>query len=411
MPLEKGSSQATISKNIKELIEAGHSAEQAEAIAYKQAGRDTVDSAREVDNNGWVEVKNNPLSREGVFPYSGSQVGKDPEKIYNVYRPAAELSNTETLESLKLIPWINDHVMLGASENGLTPAEQKGVEGVVGEEVYFKDGILYGNIKMFSENLADLIENGKKQLSAGYRCVYEFVTGNFNGQPYDAIQKNIRFNHLALVDEGRMGKEVAVLDQAVFTYDSIEILKELGTMDKDEEQKKAMDAMSAQLAKALDDIEDLKKKAEEKKAEDGIKGIKGLDEEEEEGKKAEEKKAEDADENEEKEKEAAMDAAMDAKLQSFKKNILIEASAKNELASKLSFHIGTFDHADKTLQEVAEYGVEKLGLACPKGSEKIALDGYLHKRTVDTQGYALDAAADSSIKAGSLLNNFINSNK
>ncbi len=37
MPLEKGSSKKTISKNIAELIRAGHPADQAAAIAYEEA--------------------------------------------------------------------------------------------------------------------------------------------------------------------------------------------------------------------------------------------------------------------------------------------------------------------------------------------------------------------------------------
>ena len=38
MPLEKGSSQEVISKNIEELVKAGHPQKQAAAIAYKEAG-------------------------------------------------------------------------------------------------------------------------------------------------------------------------------------------------------------------------------------------------------------------------------------------------------------------------------------------------------------------------------------
>lgn len=42
MPLKKGSSEEDISSNIAELVRAGHAQKQAEAIAYKVAGRDVA---------------------------------------------------------------------------------------------------------------------------------------------------------------------------------------------------------------------------------------------------------------------------------------------------------------------------------------------------------------------------------
>lgn len=367
----------------------------------------STESERILDGNGWMEVKNNPLSKVGVFPYSGAQIGADPSKIYQVLRPEEELSNPEALESFKLLPFIDDHEMLGSSAAGLTPAEKKGVEGVIGEEVYFKDGIVYANIKVFSEHLGDLIEAGKKQLSAGYRCMYEMASGVWNGIPYDAIQRNIRGNHLALVDEGRMGKEVAVLDK--FTFDTIFNKEELQMTKEALDAKAAMDARFEKICDwaekkiAQDEAEEEKKK--DKETEDEAKRIKGLDEEKDE----ESEKAEDESEEEEEKKKdkkegmdaAKLEAAMDARLEKFRKDTMVEISARNELAEKLSKHIGTFDHSEKTLAEVAFYGVEKLGIKCPKGSEKVALDGYLHGRNPSTKTFAVD-----SKKTGGFISDF-----
>lgn len=44
MPLEKGKSQEVISRNIAELIKAGHKPDQAAAIAYKEAGESHNDA-------------------------------------------------------------------------------------------------------------------------------------------------------------------------------------------------------------------------------------------------------------------------------------------------------------------------------------------------------------------------------
>ena len=81
MPLEKGKSKEAFQNNVKKEIEAGKSQSQAVAIAYSESGKDENESAREYDINGWPEIKNNPLSKEGVFPYSGETVGGEAGRV------------------------------------------------------------------------------------------------------------------------------------------------------------------------------------------------------------------------------------------------------------------------------------------------------------------------------------------
>lgn len=174
------------------------------------------------DHNGWFEVKGNPISKVGVFPYLGAQIGApDPAKVYNVYRPAEELAHPETIDSFKLLPWIDDHAMLG---DAFTPAEQKGISGVIGEDVYFDEPYLRANIKAFSGSMAHKINGGKIQLSPGYRCMYVPESGIFDGMEYQYVQRNIRGNHLALVDQGRTGPDVSVLDHLRITLDASDFI-------------------------------------------------------------------------------------------------------------------------------------------------------------------------------------------
>ena len=166
---------------------------------------------RKIDENGYLLVENNPLTKEGVFPYSGAQIGLDPpDKIFKVYRPAEELKKAETLKSFELVPFINEHAMLG--DYGV-PAESKGVLGVVGQNVKFNAPYLTADIKIFGNKMKDLLERGKNNISAGYSFDLDNTSGNFNGENYDCIQRNIRCNHIALVQEGRCGKDVRVLDK------------------------------------------------------------------------------------------------------------------------------------------------------------------------------------------------------
>ncbi|MHC5308170.1 DUF2213 domain-containing protein [Bartonella sp. LJL80] len=328
-------------------------------------------SKRHEDINGWFEVKDNPISKVGVFDYSGAQIGAaDPNRIYRVYRPAEELSNPETIKSFKLLPIVDDHTMLGNEMDGMTPAEQKGVEGVIGEEVYFKHPYLYANIKVFSETLRQKIEAGKIDLSGGYRCFYEFTPGTFEGEPYDAIQRQPRGNHLALVDEGRMGSDVVVLDHLTFTVDAkdntpmdkqtliaalqaaLAALSEGKALSQDETEnlaaavdallEPANDTLPAPAAPTSEDDELVDTTLDD----DIVPAAPSLDDD-------------------------VIAPAMDAR------HFIAEISARDRLATGLSSIIGTFDHSAMTADDVALYGARKLGLKCKRRNARTAVSAYL----------------------------------
>lgn len=171
---------------------------------------------KQIDANGFWSIKNNPISKVGVFPYLGRQIDPslEPDKVYMVLRPAEELFNEETLESFNEnpVPLVDDHTMIGEE---YTPAEKKGIDGVV-NNIHQEGDALVGDISIYSEAMKNKISKGKKDLSMGYFCTYDLEEGDYNGQHYDAIQRNIRSNHVALVDRGRCGKDVRVFDRWCF---------------------------------------------------------------------------------------------------------------------------------------------------------------------------------------------------
>lgn len=179
----------------------------------------TAQDKKEIDINGYWTIKDNPITKVGVFPYLGRQISPElePDKIYQVLRPEEELTAPETLKSLEHIPIVNEHTMIG---NGFTPPEQKGIEGVTGSNVQTPLPLVTNDLIIYSEKFKNEVESGKRELSAGYRCRYELKEGEFEGQHYDAIQRDIIYNHIALVDEGRMGSECRVMDSSI-TFDSI----------------------------------------------------------------------------------------------------------------------------------------------------------------------------------------------
>jgi hypothetical protein len=452
MPLVGGKSEKAISKNI-EIEKNAHPdmpVKQAAAIAYSRARKskdeevkdgdngktfkiyDEDGSAREYDLNGWPEIKGNPISKVGVFDYLGADISPDftPDQIYKVYRPEEELSKQETLESFRLLPWTDEHAMLGDEEMGMTDPARKGIHGVIGEDVYFEDGYLKGNIKIFSKKLANLIQDGKKELSIGYRCLYDLTSGVYDGQKYDAIQRDIRGNHLATVAEGRSGHDVAVLDHFKISLDS----KDIKMPDEKREGKMTGDNMSPE--EIMDALETLKDHVSKMMKKEGDADIKEEEKgyEKEEGKESEAKKelsektAKEGDEMEMHHKHAGEDAEGEYKKFVNKANveqdgleeeelsqddkpgdmskpkdkgmdakaIMIQISRRDELAKRLSNHVGTFDHSTKTHKEVASYGIKKLGLRCQPGHEISMIEGYLAAARTNI---IAATAKDSTIKS------------
>ncbi len=365
------------------------------------------------DANGWREFPDNPISRVGVFQYSGKQISPDlpADEIFNVLRPAEELSDPEAIESIKLLPWIAGHTMLG---DKFTPAEQKGVGGVVGERVYFKEGVLYGNLKIFSSAHDALIAQGLKDLSLGYRCRYEYAPGTFEGQPYDYVQRHIRGNHIATVPEGRMGSLVAVQDS--FTFDAKETFTMADTDNKDGENAVSkIDPAAMTLPELLALLEKIKPLIADMQKAAAVASGENDEEESEEAKAAKaaaaaasgdntdttngdpSKGAATVDEDDEEKKKDAI--AEDAALRTFR-----AMGKRDALARKLFPVVGVFDHSEMTPAEVAAYGCKKLGLSPAKGNEAATLDGYLAgvnaaggQRVTKSTTHAMDGA-DASAK-------------
>jgi uncharacterized protein len=95
------------------------------------------------------------------------------------------------------------------------------------------------------------VKKGKRQLSCGYRCDVVQEAGTFNGISYTHRQTNIRYNHTAIVQNGRAGAVAQIrLDGALAPVD-IEIEKE-NTMEK-EYQTIVLDSAEYQAEQAVID--------------------------------------------------------------------------------------------------------------------------------------------------------------
>jgi len=151
------------------------------------------------------------IARTGIQTYLGSEVGKPDMATVRVYRPGAEVFSEDTLKSAAHRPVTNDHPSeLVTADNWKQHAVGQTGDEITGEGIFIRVPLMVSDGETIK-----LIEDGKRELSAGYTCDLDFTAGKTPaGDAYDAIQKNIRINHVAIVQAGRAGSQVRIGDGA-----------------------------------------------------------------------------------------------------------------------------------------------------------------------------------------------------
>jgi len=177
--------------------------------------KNIFDSARTIDNNGYMHVDVSNLTKEQVVPYRGDtipgfkELGLDPEKIYMIYRPGDEIE--KAAESFNGLPLMLDHWDMDADN---IPKEM--VVGSMGTDARYEAPYLKNSLIVTDSNAIKAIEDGSyAELSASYACDIDMTGGVFDGKSYDGVMRNIKGNHVALVPEGRAGHDVKVADSAL----------------------------------------------------------------------------------------------------------------------------------------------------------------------------------------------------
>lgn len=169
-------------------------------------------SKRRYDDNGFMHVDDCHITKEQVVPYYGNEIpgwehlGLSPTKIYYGYRPAAELQKAvETFNGLPLL--LHHH-----PESANSPQKEYRV-GAVGTSAVWNAPYIDNVLSITDKTGIQAINDGyARELSSAYQYDPDFTSGEFEGEPYDFIMRNIRGNHVALVEKGRAGPDVVVAD-------------------------------------------------------------------------------------------------------------------------------------------------------------------------------------------------------
>jgi hypothetical protein len=150
-------------------------------------------------------------SRTGCQDYAGYEVGKPELTRVTVYRPASEVFKTDSMRSFAGAPVTIDH-----PSEPVTPANWKDhAVGEVASDDIVKDGDAV-RVPFLLRDAAGIeaVEAGKREVSMGYDCSLEWGDGVApDGTAYQATQRSIRINHLAIVDRARGGPTLRIGDQ------------------------------------------------------------------------------------------------------------------------------------------------------------------------------------------------------
>ena len=173
------------------------------------------DSVRGKTRDGRLTVSKANISKANVCPYRGKEIpgweklGLDPDRIYNLLRDPEELRKAApTLNGVQLLI---KHIPVNAEDH--RPMETVGSLGTDAEfDGTYLTNSLFVNAK---QAIAGIEDETRRELSAGYHYTPDMTPGNFNGTAYDGVMRDIVFNHVALVEDGRAGSDVVVGDEAL----------------------------------------------------------------------------------------------------------------------------------------------------------------------------------------------------
>lgn len=186
------------------------------------------------------------VTRTGIFNYMNSD-----GSIRRELRLPEHVLHDDSLNSMKMIPITNGHptVKLVDSENA-----RELVIGMTGEDISQDGNYIKTNFVITdAAGVKAVKEMGRKELSLGYTVDLLESPGVYEGENYDYIQSNIKYNHLAIVDSARAGGEARIVLDGL---EAIEIIGEVN-MTKRKIKIDEVDYMvDPQLADYIDDITD-----------------------------------------------------------------------------------------------------------------------------------------------------------
>ena len=164
------------------------------------------ENIRRREPEGYLICVNVPIARSGTQKYMQDEVGQNGDGMVTVYRPEEEVFSKATMASFEGMPVTNDHPQ---AEEGVTVDNiqwlQKGHCQNVRRGTGAESNMLIADLVITDPVTIQEVLDGKREISCGYN--YELCD-----EDGKLVQRQIRGNHVAIVDRGRAGHRVCIKD-------------------------------------------------------------------------------------------------------------------------------------------------------------------------------------------------------
>lgn len=170
-------------------------------------------TSREMTADSYMVAKNSTLARTGVQLYRAYELGldaegMDPMRVIRLHRPADEVFNPQSMASFESKPITIEH-----PSSPVTADNWADLAKGEARDVSRSGEMMVATLIVKSKDAIDAIQSGKNQLSNGYTFDLDMTPGtSAQGQAYDGVQRNIRGNHIAIVDAARCGSACRIAD-------------------------------------------------------------------------------------------------------------------------------------------------------------------------------------------------------
>lgn len=150
---------------------------------------------------GYLVCLDVPIARTGWQDYEADEIGAASSGRVRVWRDPKEVFSPETIASFEGKPVTDAHPPVFLNPQNFAGYIRGHAQNVRASSLLDENGerLLLADLLIYDAVLIDRVRNGYREVSAGYSCDYEPLHGE------DYAQRNIRGNHIAVVNSGRAG--------------------------------------------------------------------------------------------------------------------------------------------------------------------------------------------------------------